>query len=198
MFKLTFGAALLAAAVLASAKKCNGADYIAKSAADKASDIDYNINLDRKSFGWYSTPHVAAIFTESMEPTFDTVGDELPGGQVYGTRAKYIHTVGSLAKVKFVSNGSHPYTGVFKGTDQAYARLSFAKEPSPKSLNTAPGMGLKFLRDGIDSGNMVAMISVDGHDSWNFFKDDFSNHIPRAGAALLPLAKKFSSATMWV
>lgn len=157
-----------------------------------------NIVMDRSSFGWYNIAHVAAIFTESMDPTFDTPGDSLPKGQIYGTRAKYIHTVGSIAEVKWESVGNHPYTGLFKGADNGFARLSFAKEPSPKSLNTAPGMGIKFLRDGIDSGNFVAMYSVDGHDSWNFFKDDFTNHIPAAGPALQPLAKKFSSSTKWV
>ena len=42
-------------------------------------------------------------------------------------------------------------------------------------------MGLKFLRDGVDSANLVAMYSVDGQESWNFFKNDFSNHIPESG-----------------
>ena len=54
-----------------------------------------------------------------------------------------------------------------------------ALEPDTSKLNTAPGMGLKFLRDGMDSANLVAMYSVDGQESWNFFKNDFSNHIPR-------------------
>ena len=58
-------------------------------------------------------------------------------------------------------------------------RLSLALEPDTSKLNTAPGMGLKFLRDGMDSANLVAMYSVDGQESWNFFKNDFSNHIPR-------------------
>ena len=81
MNKITFGAALLATAVLAqTAQKCNGADYIAKSASDKAKVIDSNINIDKTSFGWYSAAHQAGIFTEDMEPTFHTPGDELPKG----------------------------------------------------------------------------------------------------------------------
>ena len=62
-----------------------------------------------------------------------------------------------------------------------FSRLSLALEPDTEELNTAPGMGLKFLRDGMDSANLVAMYSVDGQDSWNFFKNDFSNHIPESG-----------------
>ena len=37
-----------------------------------------------------------------------------------------------------------------------------AAEPNPKELALAPGMGLKFLRDGMDSASLVAMYSVDG------------------------------------
>ena len=61
-----------------------------------------------------------------------------------------------------------------------FSRLSLALEPDTEKLNTAPGMGLKFLRDGMDSANLVAMYSVDGQESWNFFKNDFSNHIPES------------------
>ena len=118
--------------------------------------------MDTTSDKWMSTPKVAAIFTESMVPTFLTQGDELPKGQLYGTRAKYIHTVGSVGKVKLVSTGDHPYTGIFTGADHGFARLSFAAQPDAKKLNTTPGMGLKFLRDGIDSANLVAMFGVDG------------------------------------
>ena len=52
-------------------------------------------------------------------------------------------------------------------------------EPDTGTNRTAPGIGLKFLRDGVDSANMMAMFSVEGQESWNFFKNNFSNHIPR-------------------
>jgi len=43
------------------------------------------------------------------------------------------------------------------------------------------------------------MYSVNGQGSWNFFKNDFSNHIPDAtGVALTLLAQKFSTATPWI
>ena len=70
--------------------------------------------------------------------------------------------MGTVAKVKFQSSGSHPYTGIFKGANHGLVRLSFAKEPDTEGIITAPGMGLKFLRDGQDSANLVAMYSVDG------------------------------------
>ena len=39
------------------------------------------------------------------------------------------------------------------------------------------------------------MYTVSGQQSWNFFKNDFNNHIPRPGFAELPLAIKFATAT---
>lgn len=61
-------------------------------------------------------------------------------------------------------------------------------------------MGLKFLRDGIDSANLVSMFSVLGQpDDWNFFSNDFTTQIGAAkGAALEALALKFSTATNYV
>jgi hypothetical protein len=60
-------------------------------------------------------------------------------------------------------------------------------------------MGLKFLRNGVPSANLVAMYSVNGQQSWNFFANKFSNHIsPASGAALGAVAKKFSSATPYI
>merc|ERR1719474_915983 len=48
----------------------------------------------------------------------------------------------------------------------------------------------------MDSGNMVAMFSVDGQESWNFFRNNFTNDIPPLeSAALVPLGVKFSTAT---
>jgi len=59
-------------------------------------------------------------------------------------------------------------------------------------------MGLKFLRDGVDSANLVAMYSVDGQDSFNFFENDWTTIIPAASLALYPLAVKFYRATKYI
>jgi hypothetical protein len=57
-------------------------------------------------------------------------------------------------------------------------------------------MALKLFRDGIPSGNIIAMFGVNGIPSWNFFKFPFSNHISSAkGTALRLLGQKFSTAT---
>jgi len=61
-------------------------------------------------------------------------------------------------------------------------------------------MGLKFLRNGMDSANLVAMYSVNGQpDEWNFFANDFTNHIQSAsGVALKLVAAKFATETSYI
>jgi len=121
-------------------------------------------------------------------------------GPFGSTRTKFIHSVGTVGKVKFVSNGKHEYTGIFKGADHGLIRMSSAAKPDGKSQPLAPGFGLKFLRDGVDSANLVAMFGVNGTPGdWNFFKKDFTTHIGSAkGAALEAVACKFTQATSWI
>jgi len=81
-------------------------------------------------------------------------------------------------------------------------RLSSAALPVLKvgAQPLAPGMGLKFLRDGVESANLVSMLGVNGQPGeWNFFEHTFTNHIPNAkGAALDAVAAKFSTATDYI
>jgi len=171
--------------------------YIVKSAAEKNSIIMANIMEDTTGDDWYGILEMTGMFLEEMCPTFRTPGDELPieGG---GYREKYIHTVGTVGQVEWKDLGGHSYTGIFKGASNGYARLSLAKEPVSTVQETAPGMGLKFLRDGMHSANLVAMYSVNGQESWNFFKNDFTTHIGKADLDLIPLILKFSEATNYV
>jgi len=98
-----------------------------------------------------------------------------------------------------VPRGEHPFTGVFAGADTGVIRLSCAAKPSKHFQPLAPGMGLKFLRDGIDSASLVSMYSVNGQDSWNFFHNDFSNHIgPVESLKLKALGAKFATATDYI
>ena len=114
----------------------------------------------------------------------------------HGHREKFIHSVGVVATAEWRSLGSHGYTGVFTGSQHVIIRMSLASQPDPQQLKTTPGIALKFLRDGVDSGNMVAMFSVDGQQSWNFFRNNFTNHIPSfQSPALFPLGAKFATAT---
>ena len=65
-----------------------------------------------------------------MSPTFDYKSDALPVDFLGQVRTKYIHSVGVVGKCKFVSNGLHPYTGIFEGADYGLCRLSSAAKPS--------------------------------------------------------------------
>lgn len=81
-----------------------------------------------------------------------------------------IHSVGSVAGVKFVTKPNNGFNGLFKeGAKFGLISLSLAKsyDTSKSSAegaydNFAPGFGLKFLRDGTPSANLVAMYSVNG------------------------------------
>jgi len=179
----------------------SSAKYNALTRQEKFDKIWSKVNEKKTPYGWYSALSLLKLFFEKMKPTFDHISDSFPDG-----RNKYIHSVGTVGLVEFVAETNtdiNPYTGIFKGCSHVLLRLSLAKEPdeskktsSGASDNFAPGFGIKFLRDGIHSGNTVAMFGVNGQNSWNFFKNEFSNHIAKAdGIALQLLEKKFSEAT---
>lgn len=183
-----------------AADALNTDDYLKLSAPDKMRLLMGNIQESKNPSSWFSALSMTGIFRESMCPTFNAKGDQLPWERSFlfshGYRNKYIHSVGNVGQIEWKSVGSHPYTGVFKGSKNALIRASLASEPDKDEKNTQPGIGLKFLRDGVDSGNMVAMFTVDGQDSWNFFKNNFTNHIPGLKSlALAPLGVKFATAT---
>jgi len=172
----------------------------------KEAELWKEITSNKESYGWYNAASLAGIFVESMDPSLKWVGDTFEDG-FFGPRKKLIHSVGSVATVKFVPTANNEgYTGVFQGADHGLIRLSLAKQPDYSKTsaagaydNFAPGFGLKFLRDNSHSANMVAMFSVDGQDSWNFFKNDFTNHIPAAqNTAQKVLAKKFMQGTPFI
>lgn len=79
-------------------------------------------------------------------------------------------------------------------------RFSSGAEPSTSWLTPqplVPSMGLKWLRDGHDSANHVAMFSVDGQPgNWNFFGNDWRNHVqPAKTLKPLALSEHFATAT---
>jgi hypothetical protein len=172
--------------------------YKGLSASQKMAEIWSNINANHATAAWPGVK-LAGIFVEGMSPTFDATGDVFHEGML-GHRQKYIHSVGATAKAKFVPVANE-YTGVFgSGCDNALVRLSSAVEPV-KGTMVAPGMGLKCLRDGIESANLVSMYSVDGNPEgdWNFFSQNFYNHIkPGVSTATKALSAKFATATDYI
>lgn len=131
-----------------------------------------------------------------MEPTFKTKGDAMEWGYLWN-RKKLIHSIGAVGKVKFVPSPSSPFTGIFSGANYGLVRLSSAAAPAKSGQPLAPGFGLKFLRDGIDSANLVAMVGIEGTPGdWNMFSKDFVTIIgPTDNTVLKIVAAKFSTAT---
>mgnify|MGYP000857258679 CR=1 FL=1 len=97
------------------------------SATSKSDQIWSQISATAGTSGSFpSTLGLGGIFLEPMAPTLDTISDAMPNTWYGSTRTKYIHSVGVVGKVKFVSNGKHPYTGIFEGADYGMARMSSA------------------------------------------------------------------------
>ena len=192
MFR-TFMTAVLAAAVAAKdGKDFKGDEYIALSRQEKSDKIWAKI-IESPLIGRW---HFLETLTVGQNEVFDTKGDEFDCHFLFGCRNKTIHSKGNVGKVKWIDLGGHPYGGIFKGGDSGYARFSAAAPVDSKTPNMKPGMGVKFLRDGVDSANFVAMYSVDGQDSLNFFENDWSNHIPDVQSkSLIPLELRFKTAT---
>ena len=105
-----------------------------------------------------------------MNLSFDTVSDTMPTGRI-----KRTHPVGTTTLMEFIATEDTPYTGIFRGSKHAVMRISEFAETEPIMPNTAPGHGMKFLRDGMASANWFAMFAFDGQTSFNFFKNRWTN-----------------------
>jgi len=146
------------------------------------------ISADKTRLAKY--PNVANIVGESIQVSFDEGRDELPSG-----RQKYIHSVGAICPFVLDVAADSPYTGLFApGTQKGFVRMGSAVDPVANKGIT-PGLGIKFARTGVHSGNYVALHSLDLGQSWDFFAYNVSNHIsPPTGFTEL-LAKKFNQAS---
>ena len=125
---------------------------------------------------------------EDIEGSVSHYEDSLPYDH-----SKRIHSVGGVAKAIWKNVGDHNYTGLFSQNEtMAFVRLSYAGEPS--RTGTTPGIGLKLFRDGLPSANLVAMKSLSGQSSGNFFQEIFSNHVeaPPGSSILNLLESKFN------
>ena len=179
----------------------SSSNYTKLTPQEKFKKIWSKISEDNKSSGgWYSS---FWLFTNKVKPTFEYNSDSMPAG-----RDKLLNSVGvvGLLDFKAIKNKEvNPYTGVFTGCTYVVTRLSLFKESNnaKKTANDAfdnfvPGLAVKFLRKNVHSGNTVAMYELNGQASWNFFKNDLSNHIPKAkGVWFKAFDFKLSDATSY-
>lgn len=92
-------------------------------------------------------------------------------------RLKVTHPVGTMSKTEWIALKDQPYTGMFKGSKHGVMRISDTTATTPEVQKTVPGFGMKLLRDGMSSANVLAMFSFDGQTSFNFFKNRWTTHI---------------------
>lgn len=173
--------------------------YQALSAEEKLNKLWLKLSEKPQTYGWYSAFQIYTLLFRDVKPSFTEVSDVF-----ISQRKKLIHAVGMVAKAKVFGNESakSKYSGVFKGCENALVRLSLSKEPNYSyasaagaEVNFTPGVALKCLRDKVPSANFLAMFSVDGQKSWNFFRNDVSNQIAKSKSLMLkPLELKFSQA----
>jgi hypothetical protein len=161
----------------ATAQDFKSSSYQSLSLDVKAMRLRNAIFGNTNSYGWPSVLHLPKLFIQDNNRAFDTVADEMPKQFFYSAlRRKLIHSVGAVGEAKWVSKGNHPYTGCFKGARHVFVRLSLAQKQKPD--NITPGMAVKFIRARVKSGNFMSMFSLRGQSSGNFFKNDFTNHVP--------------------
>ena len=92
-------------------------------------------------------------------------------------RNKIIHPTGVHALFKFESYNNHDFTGSLKGTENGILRISEVMTVTPGYIPSA-SMGLKFFRDGVESGNMVSLHDFGGHENKNnFLSVDYHTHV---------------------
>jgi len=185
-----------------SAQQYVGPVYQGQSNTQKRVELAGAAFSDRNSSSFPSIGLIE-LFLEDMDVSFDTVADDMPT-QFLGLqrRPKLIHSVGVVAVSQWVPiSNSMGYTGVFAGCQNLLIRFSLAKAPNPPPRGYAPGIAVKCLRSGVKSANLFAMVSLEGQDSWNFFKHDLTNHVPDLGpnadSTLFRLKDKFSEASDW-
>ncbi len=189
---MKYFAMLLALLAMPSAK---ASEYETLSAGEKQRileqmQVDSEYNELPQWTGFELLPALRFLLPTQKKPgqqfmgvTIDRQSDFMPEG-----RPKTLHALGVVASIRFVGTEGHPYTGLFKGADHGVARFSLGAKPGEGSF--APGIAVKFLIDGQPSRNFVAMFSLDGQTNYNFFENDFSNHVPPIKSALLRFAGK--------
>ena len=121
---------------------------------------------------------------------FDNEWDNMPEG-----RQKFVHGVGAVCKFTLDIHDS-PYTGLFKnGVQTGIIRIGSALDMAD-GAGLMPGAGIKFLRTGKTSGNIVTA-SLKMQKSYNLFDPDIYrlHNQPSIPTSNPFLANKFLQAT---
>eukprot|EP00760_Papus_ankaliazontas_P004051 PhM_4_TR11681/c2_g3_i1/m.76169 len=173
---------LFAVASEAYSPTYTGSTWQAFASAVKSNTLNSRVLENNKNNGWVSKLHLAELLVESMNRTFDYAGDDMPGQNLFNLeeRPKLLFPVGAIAEANWVDLGNHSYTGVFAGgCESIFIRMGLALPPSMDDGKLiTPGIAIKALRSGQKSANVMAMASLLGQPSFNFFEHDMTNHAP--------------------
>ena len=91
-------------------------------------------------------------------------------------RTKAFHAYGTVAKMRYVADGKHPFTGIFATGGVGFVRASLAVGMP----NYSPAVALKFLLDGPHpSRNLLLHQSLDMQASRDFFERAATNRTLR-------------------
>ncbi|VUD47711.1 hypothetical protein TDB9533_01082 [Thalassocella blandensis] len=120
-----------------------------------------------------------ALISSVLWQKVNRVGDVAPAGYV-----KPIHPMGALAKVKFTATENTPYTGLFKGADHGFLRMSVTGDPGEDDA-FIPGLALKLMVDGKRSENISALYTLTGQGrNHDIFANELSNYVHHETEAL--------------
>ena len=151
----------------ANGSNFNGYEYESLTRQEKLFNLWERITEDDKPG---STQIWKATYKDLDHPWHND-GDE--NMCIFYCRKKALHPNGTVAKASWVDLGGHPYTGVFKGADSVIVRSSLGIPPGRKETSAgAVGFAAKFLRDGVESGNILA---IELNDTLDYFEKGFSS-----------------------
>lgn len=179
-----------AAGIIRKFKSTLPDNYQSLSGKKKLDILWKNCLEDTTGVGHASNLEACVTFLRNMNDTFDHASDERPW-----KRKKPIHATGPVVKARFDTVPFTPYTGIFKGCSNVLLRFAPGAAPKPGIL--LPGVSAKFLRNGMPSGNMLALRKTGTQkDTMNWFQDQMSHN----AAAIDPpigwfLSAKFKQAS---
>ena len=144
-------------------------EYQAQSASCKRDLIWKRILANDTVNRFFVATEYQKLFDEDPNLLYDNVSDTMPYNQL-----RRVYPRGAHALVEFIPTETCPYTGIFRGAKNAVMRIAEFTLTTPELPKTAPGGQIKFLRDGMASGNMSTAFAFDGQPSFNFFKNRWS------------------------
>lgn len=141
-------------------------------------------------------------FDEFFKIDVDAVYDEF--GDEFDCRLKTVHSQGNVGKAEWRDLGGHEYTGIFKGADTGFVRLSTSRsvlKPEDKDSDEQsvmnPTIALKFLRDQTLSANAVANHNIAGQTSYNFFENSLHSNLGESTENVIENLNQNVARTMW-